>query len=108
MSRNRRGVSLDNHILSYKSRNNFNDYYALQQENLRNLNAENSQAQNNYYHKDSYLKQFPIRKLDFKDESNFKFNRDMNLRPSDIKSLRGNDAINFSEMKFQSCKSKLE
>ena len=98
LTRNKRGISLDdNYNLSQKSRNYLNDDYAQQQGNC--------QVQNNQ--ESSCMRAFPIRKLDFKDESNIKLNY-ANLKSSNDNNFIRNDLVNFSDIRFQSCKSKIE
>jgi len=109
LSRNKRGISLDNdNNFSQKSRNFLNEFQSQPQQGNSIKVNQNSLARNNLkIQEESYFKKLPIRKLDFKDESNIKFNYG-NLNSSNNKNYKRNDLINFSHLRFQSCKSKMQ
>lgn len=86
-----------------------NEFYAnpQQQQNPIGINQSVQAFNNRNNNKESsYLKEFPIRKLDF-NESNNKFNY-ANFKSSENRNFKGNDLINFSNAGFNSCKSKME
>lgn len=104
----KRGLSLgNNYDYSQKSINLYNEF-DLYPENNYKINQKSQVLNNQKSKEESYLeKRLPIRKLDFKDETNNKFNYS-NLKFSNDKNYKNNDSINFSNLRFQSCKSKIE
>ncbi len=86
-----------------------NEFYAKQKQQQNSIGINQSvQAFNNRENnkESSYLKEYPVRKLDF-NGSNNKFNS-ANLKSSENKNFKRNDLNDFSNFGFNSCKSKIE
>ncbi len=107
---NRRTIQDNNNNtndLPHTSRNYLNDYYVQQRGNTVKNQQDSEAPKNCNIPESSHRKQFPIRKLDFKDNSNIKHNCDINNKNNNYFKKRY-DEMSFSNIKSQSCKSKIE